>query len=220
MPNMCHANGLGISEIPTELQDLSFIELMMIKKKLIFIKIRELHSSRMLEMNGKIANVAIEDTDVLKSCSSLPRMDNQLGTVNVAFRRSRKGYTYRKPELIRPQKINEALAFLKAKHPSYKKFPIKYLKCPNKYMFANLPLIGKLLEDEENLPTLDDAFNFLRKNSLLTECLYPLGKRSEECYSKLMDKLISQKTPYGKNSFLDGLKDQLRCVISYITMFR
>ena len=183
---------------------------MMIKKKLIFIKVRELHASRMLEMNGKIVNVPIEDTDLLKSCSSLPRMDNQLATVNVAFKRRRKGYTYRKPELIRPKKINEALSYLKAKHPSYKKFPIKWLKCPNKYMFANLPLIGKLLEDEEDLPTLDDAFDYLRKNSLLTEWLYPLGKRSEECYANLMDKLISQKTPYGKDSFLHGLKDQLR----------
>ena len=40
----------------------------------------------------------------------------------------------------------------KAKHPSYEEFDIKWLECPNKYMFANLPLIGKLLEDEENLP--------------------------------------------------------------------
>ena len=51
MPNMCHANGLRISEIPEELKDLSFIELMMIKKKLIFIKIRELHASRMMQMS-------------------------------------------------------------------------------------------------------------------------------------------------------------------------
>ena len=73
MPNMCHANGLGISEIPPELQDLSFIESMMIKKKLIFIKVRTLQASRMLQMNGKIANVPIEDSDMLKSCSFLPK---------------------------------------------------------------------------------------------------------------------------------------------------
>ena len=212
MPNMCHANGLGISEIPPELQDLSFLESMMIKKKLIFIKVRTLQASRMLQMVGKIANVPIEDSDMLKSCSFLPRMVNQLGTVNVAFRRTRKGYTYRKPELVRPQKINKALCYLKAKHPSYHKFPIKWLKCPNKYMFANLPLIGKLLEDEENLPTLDDAFDYLRKNSLLTEWLYPLGKRSGECYEKLMNKLIREKTPYGNDSFLHALMDQIRYV--------
>ena len=164
----------------------------------------------MLQMNGKVVNVPIEDSDMLKSCSFLPRMGNQLGTVNVAFRRRKKGYTYRKPELVRPAKINAALAYLKAKHPSYHKFPIKWLKCPNKYMFANLPLIGKLLEDEENLPKLDDAFDYLRKNSLLTEWLYPLGKRSEECYEKLMNKLIRKKTPYGNDSFLHGLMDQIR----------
>ena len=209
MPNMSHANGLEITEMPPELKDLSFLELMMIKKKLIFIKVRELHASRMLEMNGKITNVPIEDTDLLKSCSFLPRMDNELGTVNVAFRRSKK-YAYRKPELIRPKKVNEALAYLKAKHPSYKKFPIKWLKCPNKYTFANLPLIGKLLEDEENLPTINDAFDYLRKNSLLTEWLYPQGKRTEQDYLQLMNKLIEEKTPQGKDSFLHGLLQQLR----------
>ena len=163
----------------------------------------------MLQMNGKITNVPLEDSDILKSCSILPRMDNELGTVNVAFKRRRNNYTYRAPELIRPKKINEALAFLEHNHPSYKKFPIQYLKCPNKYMFVNLPLIGKLLDDEKNLPTLEDAFDYLRKNCLLTQCLDPLGKRNEEAYGKLFDKLIKEKTPQGKDSFLHGLKDQL-----------
>ena len=211
MPNNCHANGLEISEIPEALKGLTFVESMMIKKKLIFIKIRELTSSRMKQMNGKIVNVPISDTDMLKSCSFLPRMDNQLGTVNVAFKRRRYGYTYRKPELIRPRKINEALAYLKAKHPSYMKFDIKWLDCPNKYMMANLPLIGKLLENEENLPTLDDAFKYLSKNSLLTEWLFPLGKRSEESYGYLLNRLLIRgRTPSGKDSFLHALMDQLK----------
>ena len=77
-------------------------------------------------------------------------------------------------------------------------------------MFANLPLIGKLLEDEKNLPTLNDAFDYLRKNSLLTEWLYPHGKRTEEYFAKLMDNLIQEKTPQGKDSFLHALLQQLR----------
>ena len=77
-------------------------------------------------------------------------------------------------------------------------------------MFANLPLIGKLLEDEENLPTINDAFDYLRKNSLLTEWLYPQGKRTQQDYGQLMNKLIGEKTPHGKDSFLHGLLQQLR----------
>ena len=109
MPNMCHSNALGISIFPEELSDLTDIELMMIKKRLVFIKVREKTSSRMKYMNGSVVNVPISDSDVLKSCTYLPRMENNLGMVNVAFKRKRKGYYYRKPELIRPSKINEAL---------------------------------------------------------------------------------------------------------------
>ena len=213
MPNMCHANGLGISKMPKELEDLTWLELLMIKKKLIFIKVKEKKSSGMKYMKGSIANVAISDSDVLKSCTFLPRMEDQLGTVNVAFKRKRKGYCYRKPELIRPAKVNEALFYLKSHHPSYKEFPIEVLKETQKYMFANLPLIGQLLEDEEKLLNLDDAFSYLRQNSLLMELLYPHGKRNEENYSKYMDKLVKEKTPQNNDSFIHALLDQMRYVI-------
>ena len=213
MPNMCHANGLGISKMPKELEDLTWLELLMIKKKLIFIKVKEKKSSAMKYMKGSIANVAISDSDVLKSCTFLPRMEDQLGTVNVAFKRKRKGYCYRKPELIRPAKVNEALFYLKSHHPSYKEFPIEVLKETQKYMFANLPLIGQLLEDEEKLLNLDDAFSYLRQNSLLMELLYPHGKRNEENYAKYMDKLVKEKTPQNNDSFIHALLDQMRYVI-------
>ena len=80
-------------------------------------------------------------------------------------------------------------------------------------MFANLPLIGQLLEDEEKLLNLDDAFSYLRQNSLLMELLYPHGKRNEENYAKYMDKLVKEKTPQNNDSFIHALLDQMRYVI-------
>ena len=203
-------NALGISVFPEELSDLTDLELLMIKKQLVFIKVREKTSSRMKYMSGSVVNVPISDTDLLKSCTYLPRMGNQLGTVNVAFKRRRKGYYYRKPELVRPSKINEALFYLKSKHPSYKEFDIEYIKNPNKYMFCHLPLIGQLLEDEENLSSLDDAYDYLKSSELLTEMLCPLGKRDNESYGILMENLIRERVPQQKDSFIHALKDQIR----------
>ena len=41
MPNMCHSNALDIQTLPEELSDLTQLELMMIKKRLLFIRVQE-----------------------------------------------------------------------------------------------------------------------------------------------------------------------------------
>ena len=125
MPYICHANGLYNSEVPEELKDLTTVEKISIQMCLPFIKVRELPTSRMLAMHSKIANVPISDNDILKTALKLPRMPNELGTVNVAVKRRLKDpKCYKPPELIRPGKINAALAILQDRHVSYKKFPI------------------------------------------------------------------------------------------------
>ena len=170
----------------------------------------EKKTSLMKYMTRNVVNVPISDSDIIKSVSYLPRTENNLGMVNVAFKRERKRFYYRKPELIRPSKVNEALLYLKSKHPSYKDFDIEYINNPNKYMFCHLPLIGQLLEDEENLSTLDDAYDFLKSSELLTEILCPLGKRNAESYGLLLKNLIRERAPQDKNSFIHALRDQIR----------
>ena len=210
MPNMCHANGLAVDEMPDKLKDLTYLELLMIKKNLVFIKVRTLKNSGMKEMNGKITNVPIQDEDILKTAGVLPRMEDELGTVNVAFKRKRKGPYYKKAELIRPQKINEALLYLIKKHPSYKNFNVDYLKYPKKYKFVNLPLIGYFEEDQSNLKTLDDAYSFLEKSKLLAEILSPLLVKNEANYENFMNQLVVNKSPRGQDSFIHSLFDQMR----------
>lgn len=119
-------------------------------------------------------------------------------------------FFYRKPELYRPAKVNKALAYLKSKHPSYKNFRIEFLEETNKYMFANLPLIGQLLEDEEGLKNMDDAMGYLRSNSLLMDTLCPFKLKTKKNFEILFENLVQQKTPQNKDSFIHALMDQIR----------
>ena len=138
-------------------------------------------------------------------------MENELGTVNVCFKRSRKSvYYYRKAELVRPKKINAALNYLQDKHPSYQKLDIQKLNDDHKYMFINLPLIGYFEEDQKDLKTLNDAYDFLRKSSLLVELLSPLHARGEQHYQNFMEKLVQNESPQNQDSFLHALVDQIR----------
>ena len=77
-------------------------------------------------------------------------------------------------------------------------------------MFCHLPLIGQLLEDEENLLSLDDAYDYLNSSELLTELLCPLGKRDNESYGILMENLIRERALQNKDSFIHALRDQMR----------
>ena len=191
MPYICHANGLYNSEVPEELKDLTTVEKISIQMCLPFIKVRELPTSRMLVMNSKIANVAISDNDILKTALKLPRMPNELGTVNVAVKRRLKDpKCYKPPELIRPSKINAALAILQDRHVSYKKFPIHILDPSSKYKFIRLPLIGENDVDEKSL-SLDDAFE-----SIVPPTLDELGLK------------LSKTTPRDQNCFINALLDQ------------
>ena len=45
-------------------------------------------------------NVAISDNDILNTNIRLPRMADQLGTVNVAVKRDHKYPTFKNPELV------------------------------------------------------------------------------------------------------------------------
>ena len=77
-------------------------------------------------------------------------------------------------------------------------------------MFCHLPLIGQLLEDEENLSSLNDAYDFLKSSELLTELLCPLGRRDIDSYGILMENLIRERAPQDKHSFIHSLREQIR----------
>ena len=69
---------------------------------------------------SRIINVPISDKDVLKTVLSLPRVNDQLATVNLAFKaRQRDTNYYKPPEIVRPKVINEMLKILQKNHKSF-----------------------------------------------------------------------------------------------------
>ena len=111
---------------------------------------------------------------------------------------------------MRPKKVNDALKYLQKHHPSYKDFDVETLNEDNKFMFANLPLIGQNLEDEENLMNLNDAFNYMKTSPFLSDLLNPQLNKTEESYEAFMDALIHERVTQDKDSFIHALLHQIR----------
>ena len=105
-------------KIPDCLQ-LTNLERQLVCKDLVFIKVRELHPTRMEAMNDYVINVPIEDDDIVKTVTSLPRTEKNSGMITLGLKRDMVYKTYHKLEMIRPDKVYEALLYLIENHPNY-----------------------------------------------------------------------------------------------------
>ena len=119
MPPCCAKNSLEYHEIPDSLK-LSNLERQLICKDLVFIKIRQLYPTNMDSMNDRVINVAIEDDDIIKTVTSLPRTQKNNGMITVGLKRDTKYDRFHKLQMVRPEKLYEALLYLKDNHSSYK----------------------------------------------------------------------------------------------------
>ena len=91
---MCFKNSLEPSVVPNCLKDLTNLEKQLIVKNLIFIKIRQLPKTRMDAMNDRVINVPIDDDNIAKRVTSLPRTEKNSGMVNIGIKRKLKMKTY------------------------------------------------------------------------------------------------------------------------------
>ena len=71
-------------------------------------------------MNDQVIIVAIEDDDIIKTVTSLPRTQKNNGLITVGLKRDKKYDRFHKLQMVRPEKLYEALIHLKDNHPSYK----------------------------------------------------------------------------------------------------
>ena len=110
MPPICFKNRLNYMETPDCLK-LSNLEKQLIVKSLLFIKVRELPKTRMQAMNDRVINVPIEDGDIIKEVTSLPRTKKNSGMIAVKLKRKMEMKTYHKFGWIRPEVIQRALIF-------------------------------------------------------------------------------------------------------------
>ena len=99
MPPLCCKNSLCYGPIPDCLR-LHNIEKQLIVKSLIFIKVRKLPVTRMDAMNDRVINVAIEDHDIIKEVTSLPRTKKNCGMITVGMKRKFDMKNYHKLGMI------------------------------------------------------------------------------------------------------------------------
>ena len=116
MPLQAKANGLQLSQIPPELSDLNALELRLICLRVPFMKIVALPSGKQRSIHGPAVNVPSKVDTI---CNMLPRLPSQSELVPLKLKRKlayRGHYMY---DYITPQKLLDALTFLRANNPLY-----------------------------------------------------------------------------------------------------
>ena len=116
MPLQAKANGLQLPDIPPELADLNTLEVRLICLRLPFMKMVALPSGKQRSIHGPAVNVPSKVDTV---CNILPRLPSQSELIPLKLKRklAYKGhYMY---DYITPQKLLDALSFLKANNPLY-----------------------------------------------------------------------------------------------------
>ena len=124
-PKIHISNGLYLDPIPQLLKELPELEQHLIAKVQIFMKLKKLPSSRMSANDGRIINVLMEDEDIEKTITSLPRPLDQSGIVPVRLKRKMSLKSAYAEAFINPEKALQALVTLKElENPHYSSIPI------------------------------------------------------------------------------------------------
>ena len=116
MPLQAKANGLQLCDIPPELSGLNALELRLISLRVPFMKMVALPSGKQRSIHGPAVNVPSKVDTI---CDVLPRLPSQSELVPMKLKRKvayRGHYMY---DYIRPQKLLDALRYLKANNPLY-----------------------------------------------------------------------------------------------------
>ena len=116
MPLQAKANGLQLCNVPPELSDLNALELRLISLRVPFMKMVALPSGKQRSIHGPAVNVPSKVDTI---CDVLPRLPSQSELVPLKLKRKiayRGNYMY---DYVTPQKLLDALRFLKASNPLY-----------------------------------------------------------------------------------------------------
>ena len=81
-----------------------------------------------MNIPNRIINVAIEDDDIIKEVTSLPRTKKNSGMITVGMKRKMDLKNYHKLGMIRPDRIYNALVYLQKNHPEYKDIDISKME--------------------------------------------------------------------------------------------
>ena len=116
MPAQSKANCMDLEIIPDELKDLKNLELHMICKRILFMKLFKLPQGKQKGIKGAAVNVP---ADLGPACCLLPRIPSDAHIISLKLKRKleyKQAYLH---DTIRPEKVITALQYLKNHNPLY-----------------------------------------------------------------------------------------------------
>ncbi len=116
MPVQCCCNGLILDDIPPELQNLRPLELRLISQRIAFMKLVGLPKGRQVGIHGPAVNVP---TNLQHVCGMLLRLPHEAEIIPVKLKRRLIYKGHHMYEYVRPQKVLDALSWLKENNTFY-----------------------------------------------------------------------------------------------------
>ena len=116
IPAQSKANRMALDEIPDELKDLNNLELHIICKQILFMKLVKLPRGKQKGIKGAAVNVP---ADLGPACNLLPRLPPDAHIVSLKLKRKleyKQAYLH---DTIHPEKVITALNYLKNNNPLY-----------------------------------------------------------------------------------------------------
>ena len=116
VPAQSKTNRMALDEIPDELKDLNNLELHIICKRILFMKLVKLPRGKQKGIKGAAVNVP---ADLGPACTLLPRLPPDIHIVSLKLKRKleyKQAYLH---DTIRPEKVITALHYLKNNNPLY-----------------------------------------------------------------------------------------------------
>ena len=116
VPAQSTAHRMALHEIPDELKDLNNLELHIICKRILFMKLMKFPRGKQKGIKGAAVNVP---ADLGPACNLLPRLPPGAHIVNLKLKRKleyKQAYLH---DTIRPEKVITALHYLKNNNPLY-----------------------------------------------------------------------------------------------------
>jgi hypothetical protein len=125
LPSISVFNALSLDDIPDEL-NLTELEVQLIAKTILFMKIRMLPKTRMGAIVDRVINVPLEDDDIVRTVQSFPRLLSESAVLPVKFKRMKTLTNAYMEAFVRPQKLIDAVLKLQELgHPHYLHIKIK-----------------------------------------------------------------------------------------------
>ena len=152
IPAQSKANLMDLEEIPDELKDLNNLELHIICKRILFMKLVKLPRGKQKGIKGAAVNVP---ADLGPACCLLPRIPTDAHIISLKLKRKlqyKQAYLH---DTIRPEKVITALQYLKNNNPQYSDININPFPAIDKYIcFGVFALHARVPEQLVHLSSL------------------------------------------------------------------